>query len=226
MEKEHKDIKRMPITRHLCQFRSCELCNSFNRPRNCCYDLYDYSVIYVPEGNINWNELEIQIWEQRQSGKPLRLIIDQNIPTSILWAASYSADNVLQINVNMTKPIDSMEWITILAHAAERCGLYFMLMVYPIIPKVVKVKDVLSVIDTVRALPYCKIKLRFAEFTNPKVPQSDTYVNVNGVAMSKTLMHRNKVGRWKCSLNYQREFLSLIQAYTDSHKLIVDICGS
>ena len=61
-----------------------------------------YKIIYLPDGvNHDWDEVESMIWQLDEQKVLLRLITDVNIPQKILWAASYNAQNIFQVNVDM-----------------------------------------------------------------------------------------------------------------------------
>ena len=173
---KQKEIIRTPICSKQTKFKSCELCYGH---KNCCKQFdTKHKVIYVPSDYSDWNDLEIQIWNYRQQDCFIRLVIDGNIPLSILWAASYDHRNVLQMNIDLHNPPE--DWIANLAHASERCGLFFVIMLHPIIPGVIKVQNVLQVIDSIRSIPHCLIMLRFAEYLNNNELSNNEYMNVNG----------------------------------------------
>ena len=219
---ENSSIERSPICIWESHFRTCAMCYG---KRNCCKSLPfppKHKVFYVEPSFEDWNQLEMNIWNVRHSGKLVRLIVDKEIPSSILWAASYDSHNLIQINVDLRKQY--YPWVTNLAHAAERCGLYFIVMVYPIVPEFTKTKQVLEVIDSMRMIPYCQIMLKFADFKNSGRLATDTHLNVNGKAISKTLVCERRHNRWKCTDSYKQAFLDIIRNYADGQQMKVEIC--
>lgn len=180
-------------------------------------------VLYVDDDFQDWSNLEIDIWELRQQGQYIRLIVDKPIPYSILWAISYDANNFIQINVNMFKPFD--KWVPNLAHAAERCGLFFVLTLHPIVPEFVKAYQVIEILDTIRMMPHCLVMLKFAEFNNSGRLSNRKHLNLNGKVISKEHVYEYKKHQWKCTEWYVTNFMSIIQSYAISQQMNVQICG-
>lgn len=214
-------VKRSPAYSHETKFKTCELCYGH---RGCCnYFDVKHHVMYVPVDYVDWNDLEIKIWEYRQQGHFIRLVIDRDIPSSILWAISYDHRNLLQVNIDLYQ--EYLSWIPNLAHAAERCGLYFVFVLHPIVPEFIKVSNVLHVIDSIRSIPHCSIMLKFAEFKNSGRLSTNTHININGKVIAKDAVKQYKPGVWGCTETFKHEFYRLVQEYAVPQHINVSVCG-
>lgn len=216
---------RAPLSSKLTHFQSCELCYG---KENCCTNAYatgdDQVVLVAGTEFTDWDGLSQSIQDARNQGKYTRLIVDQPVPDDILWAASYDHRNVLQINVDIQQDMEQLIWTTNLAHAAERCGLFFVFMVYPILPGRIHPHHVLMIIDTIRSIPHCVVMLRFALFKDTGQLSSDEYLYVNGAAVPKECL--SKVGDyWSCTDEYKHSFMSKIFPYTRFRRIDTMICG-
>ena len=219
-------ITRIPYCKYQSKFQTCELCYGH---KNCCKSYYtsgnDHTILIVNKTFEKFQELEESIKEIRLQGKLVRLIVEKNIPDSLLWAVSYDPRNLLQINVDMRNPLDQLIWTTNLAHASERCGIFFVYMVYPIIPNYIQTYHVLSVIDTIRSIPHCVVMLKFAVFKNTGRLSSKEYINVNRRILSKKYVCELKPGEWGCTEDFKQYFYHKIESYCKFQYLNVEVCG-
>lgn len=184
----------------------------------------EYKIIYLSsEVEHNWEEIEDMVWQLDDEKALLRLITDVEIPQKILWAASYNAKNILQINVDMLHYSKSANWIRQLVFNADKCGVYCVLFVYPIIPDVVRTYDVLDLIHDLRNHRYVHFDLKFGEFEG--IDEVEGYLNFNGKPVSSKYLTRNPQRLWQCTEEYLNLFLSKVQIYTGARNISVAICG-
>ena len=221
-----EQVTRIPLCKYITEFKSCTLCYEHS---NCCTDPFlceeDHTVLVVSSDFEDWDKLETTVSSIRARGKFIRLIVEKDIPDSILWAISYDHRNVLQINVNIQNPLDQLTWTTNLAHASERCGLFFVFLIYPILPGVTQTYHVLSMMDTIRSIPYCLVMLKFALFNNDGKLSTDTYLNVNSKVVSKEFIQEIRPGVWNCTESFKKDFFHKIQIYARFQRMSVEVCG-
>lgn len=215
---------RTPISLSLNKFQSCRLCSSFT---DCLGNQYSgnsvYSVLHVDKNFEDWDTLESLIWDCKDSGKLLRLIIDKKIPKNVLWASSYDALNILQVTVNMLELPDNLVWIRELIHLANNCGLYVVLFLNSIVPTVVKTYQVIDIMDMVRNCGHHNFAINFAQFERCK--SSDGFVNFNGHPVPTKYLEKTKLG-WKCSQQFIEDFVSKINCYVIPRKVSMSVCGT
>lgn len=208
---------------------NCKLCREFSDCSQKTYVPWDssetselYRVIYVPDDYEDWETLEAQIWELSDKDVYLRLIIDKNVPKEVLWAASYSEKNIFQINVNMIDFDTEVLWVQKLVSLAGNCGLYVVLFLYPIVPDLVKTYHVIDILDMFRNSVHFHVTLKFSEITDVK--ETDGYLNFNGSPVSVKHLTKTDCG-WKCTSEYLRKFLEIVNLYAIPRKISVSICG-
>lgn len=184
-----------------------------------------YKIIYLSSGvEHDWDEIEGMIWQLDEQKELLRLIIDVPIPQKVLWAASYNARNILQINVDMLHYGErAANWIRQLVFNADKCGVYSVLFIHPIIPDVVRTYQVLDIIHELRNHKYVQFDLKFGEFEG--IEEVDGYLNFNGKPISSKYLIKNSQGFWQCTEEYLDLFLNKVQIYTVARNIPVVICG-
>ncbi len=238
--KRHPIVHRKPIISRtaiyhrvaccskLVNYESCKLCSSYkdcNDAQFCTEGSEEtlelYRVIYISD-SCDWEELEARIWDLDNKKVNLRLITDVELPDRVMWAASYSAKNIFQININMIQLDDSISWIQKLMSISSNCGLYCVLFLYPIIPDLVKTYHVIEILDNFRNAGYHHTTLKFGELTNCE--EFEGYLNFNGKPISTRFLTKTESG-WKCTEEYLRSFLDKVNLYTIPRKMSVSICG-
>lgn len=183
-----------------------------------------YKIIYLSEGvEHDWDEIENMIWQLDEQKALLRLITDINIPQRILWDASYNAQNIFQINVDMLHYQRVASWVRQLVFESDKCGVYCVLFVHPIVPDVVRTYDVLDLMHDMRNHKHVHFDLKFGEFED--IDEVDGYLNFNGKPVSSKYLTKNPQGLWQCTEEYLNLFLSKIQIYTEARNISVAICG-
>lgn len=225
-------FRRIALCTQNVSYENCRLCTQVSDCQGqeylwACDEYYEkkdvYRVLYVSSLDCDWVAIEAQIWNLENKGLLLRLIIDRDIPDRVLWAASYSAKNIFQVNINMIDLEKNLSWIQRLVSLAGNCGLYSVLFLYPIIPGLVKSYDVLEVIDNFRNAGYHHITLKFGEITN--CDEVDGYLNFGGTPVSTRYLTQTSQGTWECTKEYLKLFTEKIQVYTIPRKVSISVCG-
>lgn len=201
-------IKRTAILSNMSEYSGCLLCNGLEceGTRNSTLE-----VICVHKGQkYDWQELESQIWKLRDQKKFLRLIIEQDIPKEVLWAASYSEKNILQVNIDISQFKANFNWITRNVFLSSNCGLYVILFIYPIVPGVIKSYQVVEILNIFRNVIQFHTALKFSsnyeESNNP-----DFFIEENG--------------RTVCNPDFIEEFMEIVNTYAVPKKMHITVCG-
>lgn len=223
---------RIALCTQNVSYENCRLCTETsdcqgNEHLRACELLYNkkevYRVLYISTKDYDWGEIESTIWRLEKEGLLLRLIIDRDIPDRVLWAASYSAKNIFQVNINMINLDVNINWIQRLIALAGNCGVYSVLFLYPIIPGIVKSYTVLDVIDNFKNVGCHHVTLKFGEIINCN--ESNGYLNFNGIPVPTQYLIQTPQGTWRCTPEYLKLFLEKVQIYTIPRKISVSICG-
>lgn len=189
-----------------------------------CVDKPEESrMIQVFNGFDDWDSLEQQIWELSAQGVILRLVTDIKLPKEIVWAASYSEKNIIQINLDMTQRRIELDWVDKLMSVANRCGVYCVLCLHPIVPGIVRTYHVLEVINRIKGKGHFHVNLKFCEITG-HIIEDNGWMNFNGQLLSTKYMSQNQ-GEWECSQEYKQLFLKKIQLFTTPKRISVSICS-
>lgn len=172
----------------------------------------------------DWESIEQQLWRLSAQGTIVRLVTDVELPKEIIWAASYSEKNIIQINFDMTQRKKGMKWIDKTMSIANRCGVYCVLCFHPIVPGYTMTYQVIEVIDQCKSHGYFHVNLKFCEITG-NVIESDGWLNFNGHVIPVKYMEKTSDG-WECTQEYKQLFLSKIQLFTKPKKLSVSVCSN
>lgn len=242
----HKFIKRLPILRRipivhrssivnrtpLCSPMSWEKCCLCRSNKDCYGNKFsrvssktqtDYVVMYVPKKFQDWKTLEDQLWQLGTQKVFLRLITDMKLPKEVVWAASYSEHNIIQINLNMLEYETEVRWVDSLMSLANRCGVYCILCLNPIVPGVVRTYQVIELLSRLRNHGRFHTNLKFCRISKDMMRDSG-WINFNGHVVSEGWL-RNSQGVWECTSEFQKKFLEKVQLYSIPKKLSVSICG-
>lgn len=243
MIKRHPIIYRIPIfvkrtavfpRKPLCYKRTkwehCKLCSSYVDCSGKAYariedtaDLDFMRTIYVSSVFSDWDTLESQIWKAQDDGVFVRLLTDVDLPKEIVWALSYSEKNILQINFNTANLNKNIVWTNSLVALADRCGLYCMICMCPIVPGIVKTYHIISVLDRLRGNGYFHVSLKFWEI-HEELIECDGWLNFNGAPLSVAYLERTPNG-WKCTEKFKQDFMSIVQIFSTPRKISVTSCG-
>ena len=75
--------------------------------------------LLVDNKESDWVKLEQEIWNYKQKGSLVTLITSVELPERIVWAASYSESNILQVNLNLLHRVQYFPWINKMLHLAN-----------------------------------------------------------------------------------------------------------
>ena len=171
----------------------------------------------------SWTDLIDFIKLAKLNDESICLKTEIDVPKEIIWELAYSSKNTLQINVCILNSFEELSWVIELSHLTEICGICCNLVIFPIIPIVVKVSDVLRIIDAVRNCKYCKILIKFAEFIKYEKTTSKKYLMLNNNTIPMEHLIKCNSNLYKCSDAYKEECYQLIKFYTDNTKIEVTI---
>lgn len=217
-------VRRRPCCTPV-NWSKCTLCKSSN---DCSGNVYNQKnpvkLITVPVGFSDWEQLETQIWELQHKGYNLRLITDQNMPKEIMWAASFSEKNIVQMNLNLMNMKLELDWVSKLMSLSNRCGVYSVLCLNPIVPGVVRTYHVVDILDRLNGLSHFHTNLKFCEIPE-EIPVYNGIINFNGYLTSIRFMEKTSQG-WKCKSEFIQEFTEKVQLFSEPRKLSLQVCGN
>lgn len=210
--------QRTPICPKV-EYNCCKLCNNCI---NC--NGKQLNVFYANTNEYDFNTLINDIWECEDTKKNVRLVIDVPIPKEVVWATSFSEKNILQINVNMLdfKTPNSYQWLGETMNIANRCGLFCILLLYPIVPTITRTYEVIRLIDMVRYFGKFHTYLKFLESNN--IIHYGNWLNFNNTPIAASNFVYEEP-YWKCSDDFKKKFLDIVMLYTKPYKLPISICG-
>ena len=226
-------VKRIPIVSRTAIFRrkpiyvrtSWDKCKVLSNGFLVCGNPQKSNIetMYVPFGFTEWHSLEQSIWNCHGSHKVLRLITEVELPKNIIWATSYSEKNILQINLNLLRAKHNIDWIDQMMNLADRCGIYVVLHMHPVVPEVIKTCHVIQIIDRVSGKGCFHANINFLSF-HKKVAESPEYINFNGIPVKKEYLVETIDG-WTCSKEFKERFLSILKMYTVPKHISISACG-
>lgn len=183
-------------------------------------------VVFVPESYDDWDTLKQQISVLKDQNVPLRLVMERKVPKRILWMASYSDKNVFQVNVNLlqvSKDVEkSLAWAERVMILANRCGVYCVVMLHPVVPGVVSSYHAIAAIDRLKGHGLFQTVIRFCEIVG-QCERKGEYLDYNGVGIKASYMVKTTTG-WKCSNYFKSLFMNIVQQYAAPRKLNVSVC--
>ena len=204
-------------------YKKCPLCfcmkDCYGKEYN---ESHEYECIYATE-NSDWKSIENNIWAAQERSSLLRLVVDSDVPNEVIWAYSYHAMNILQINVDMLRYKELLPSIQHIMSMADNCGGYILLHLYPIIPTVIKVDSVLEIIDNFRNSCHFHISLDFVEIFNCMEFDSG-YVAYNKIPIPSEYLNKLEDGIFVCCDDFKRAYINKIRLYTEQRKLSVGVC--
>ena len=234
-------IQRVPILKRVAIFHRKPLCSEIEWDKcKLCSQLEDCSgnsyvsvddspqlemakIIRVSSDFEDWKNLEQQIWQLGAQGEVLRLVTDTSLPKEIIWATSYSDKNIIQANINMLSTKTEIPWIDKLMSIANRCGVYCVLCLHPIVPGIVRTYHVIDIIDRIMRKGQFHITLKFCEI-HGTIIEHNGWLNFNGHPLSTRYMEKTNDG-WVCSDEYIQKFLKKLELFLVTKKLSVTVCS-
>ena len=217
-------VRRKPCCNPV-SWSKCILCTG---SADCSGNVYNQKssvkLLNVPVGFSDWEELERQIWKLQHQNYNLRLVTEQVMPKEIMWAASFSEQNIVQMNLNLMRMKSELDWVSQLMSLSNRCGMYSVLCLNPIVPGVVKTYQVINILDRLRGLGHFHTNLKFCEIPSD-IPVYNGIINFNGYLTSIRFLEKTSQG-WKCKPEFIQEFTEKVQLFSEPRKLSLQVCGS
>lgn len=214
-------VRRRPF-HDTVHFQSCNLCYG---KLNCCPHISSCCIpIIVDKNYVYWAKLLKVLQHHQSNNEIVRLITERSLPNEIIWATAYSELNVFQANVNILQDWKNIKWAVSLAHKAERCGVECTIMIYPILPLMVKTYQVLQLLDAINTCKHCKIMIRFGEFINYGLPIQSGFFNLKGYHTPLSLVNRIQGDVWGCTPNYRLQFMEYLKFYAEVDNIDVKMC--
>lgn len=99
----------------------------------------------------SWLDVSQAISMSSSSGNLIRFIADGRVPRRVLWASSYDADNVMQVNIDLRASDTYVELSDEYVTLCHKMGLMTEVVLYPIIPGSVTSDQVISTMDRYKA---------------------------------------------------------------------------
>ena len=216
---------RTPITCTQVHFDECALCANntdcggykyYTQGDEVSPDNPQFGLVRYQDGQSVTDEIEAL----EDAGVYTRLIADAPVTSGVLFALAYSPFNIVQYNFNDQYP--AKEWQQSI-HKARSCGLYIAIKLPVIIPTVVKLQDILQLMekysnvgkyfciqfmDTKDVMPYC----------------AEGFYNVNGALVPEKYVTDNGQGGIQVNEDFLMKFLSTMNRYVKPKKLNVMVC--
>ena len=168
---------------------------------------------------ITERELIERIETVERSGKYIRMLTSHEVSQEVIKSLAYSPYNILQFNLDLTKP-DNDNGVL---YFANKCGIIVSLYLSPVIPTVVKVSQVLSIIDRYNSVvDYFCIRF-FKKYVNCNFLEE--FVAINDVMVpSKFLEVRDE--HLICSMDYTNKFLDIVNTYAKPRNVNIVLCDN
>ncbi len=224
-------VQRTPISSLLRNF-DCPLSYTETDCRGNCFltmneEKGKYRHFHVNVGFTleDFDRLETLIWICESDKKLVRLTTDIELPKELLWAVSFNAKNILQINVDMLQFKRNFDWIRRTAHLSNNCGLYNVYCIHSIVPTVVKTYDVLELMDALRNTGYHHFTLKFPQFEIQRKPKD--YFNFEGhLVPAKYVTKVRKDHIWSCTQEFIENFVAILNEYIIPRSVSMTVCGT
>lgn len=213
------------------EYSSCKLCKSYDDCSGYIYAEPEQSLvlnapnihhrkIYIPKYFEDWDGLKMTLRALNLLHVNVRVITDIELPTDIIWALSYSTFNIVQVNVDMVDNKD-LGWIGNTFALTDKCGVYSILFLYPLIPTITKTYHVIELIDNFKNL--CNhVSLKFIDL--PDLEVKENHLNFYGTAVPVKYLQKTKTG-YSCNEAYIKKFMEIIKSYTTPRKISISVCN-
>lgn len=168
---------------------------------------------------VKWAHLTDRIATLAAQSAQACLIVDRRLPKNLVWKVSYLHSNTVVIHID--KPeyyTNTPAWIDNLVVTANKCGINCILYMFPILPGVTTLTDVLTMIDKYKFLNHIQIVLGFGIVTDGNLV--DDWIISDRYRIDTSYLYKYD-NEWYCSQEYQDEFLQTVRYYTDNHKISV-----
>lgn len=214
------------------EYHNCQLCENnkdcsgyeYHDPEqdvSMSVDKAQYRKFWVNKDFEDWDKLSYVVKIGQVVGTNLRLIIDKPIPDYIIWSLAHSPLNILQINIDMLHTEGNMGWVANMVSLCDKCGVYSVLFMNPLVPTVTKTYHVIEVIDNFRNMG-SHVSLKFIDL--PDLEVIDGYINFNGTAIPTKYLKKTESG-FVCNEFYIEKFMDKVNSYARPYKISVSVCN-
>ena len=175
--------------------------------------------VYAPESIVNitsnytsWEELLNTIHEFSMKKTILKIVTERSLPKEVVWAASYSEKNVIQVNINMLKYAEELDWIDRLMVLMNKCGMYCVLNLSHIVPGIVFTYNVIEILDRI-----CRRCLFHTEIVFEGESED---VDLGGSQVKRNFLQKTAKG-WRCTEEFIQAFIDKVQCFAVPKKMSV-----
>lgn len=219
MKMARKSIK---ITHNpFCRIPAFKFCKKCKYYKECFPNTRKHKILRVRQHQ-NWDVLNSKMEYAKKCKKSIHLILNRPVPNEIIWNISYSPYSVIQINIKMSE--GNTDWISKLVHLAEKCGILVILVFHTIIPQLVKVYDVLKILDTVKNCSNYRVILNYSLFFVYGHFKRIKYLNIRHHKISSENLQFVWGKTWRCSDEFISEFQKLVEFYTTHNGIRLRVC--
>lgn len=169
-----------------------------------------------------WEEMCKHITFVRAQGCNIRVVTDVPVPKDVIFQLAYSPFNVIQYNVNLLGSDEEFRAIRGSLTTADNCGLYVVLMVYPIIPEVTRTSDVLEFLNSMGCT--CNtLCFKFIELPAERKPKLHCF-NINGHLLPDKYMELQD-DKWVCNQYFKENFCTIMMSFLAPRKINCSLCN-
>ena len=181
-----------------------------------------HRLIYIGKDYENWYELEKQLMVASILKTNIRLVLDREIPSTVLKAAAFSPFNIVQFNVNLLEFADYVRWVGNGLAICNNCGLYSIVYLNPVIPVVTPSYYIIETLSNLQNLS-SRVILGFATELS-SLAETDLGYHFDDKIIPKEYLEK-KENHFICSEVFKEKFLSIVNLYAAPHKISLAICG-
>lgn len=222
-------FQRKAICSTTVDYKGCIIGDKYTDCNGCTYckpgeeNPQNDSILLVIDDEVeDWQEVIDDILAAKNNKDYMRVVTDVPLPDEVVYELAYSPFNVLQYNIDLYMGRSELDALKASIFTASNCGLYISVMLHPILPGVVRVYNIIELINSFRNL--CNhVCLKFIEVKEPLRP-CNGYYNINGEAVPEWTLEKAEE-TLQCSPLYTSKFISSLQKYVVPRKINVSICN-
>ena len=202
--------QRTPIFMHDNRGSVCR--NSLELQGCTCPFISTDDHIFVSRG-ADWSGVLDRIESNRAAGKTTMLSSSCRVPRTVVWRLSYDASNVISPHVYPGNT-RSLSILSDLAVLSDKCGIYLMPVIGPVVPGTTIIYSILQAIDIVHRYANMCIMINF--YTDIRGGQ------ISGCDLTKMVSRGDII---TCSGEYTSKVMEPIRAYCSPRNIRVHECG-
>lgn len=170
------------------------------------------SIVVIPSTYRSWEELLNMIHKFSVNTTILKIVTERDLPKEVVWAVSYSEKNVIQVNINMLKYAEELDWIDRLMVLMNKCGMYCVLNLSHVVPGMVFTYNVIEILDRI---------YRRCMFHTQIVFECESKDVILGGSRVKSEFLQKTAKGWKCTEEFTQAFLAKVQCFAAPKKIYV-----